>query len=111
MRRGMSDAKVAPTNGPRPLGLLNRIPTWKMTGYSQVAKGGVQAQSVGVRDRGADEDFDPLVRDIGAEGDDETDLEPAHHTVSLQRGIAMQVFNPAPPQKNASTMYEPFRES
>ena len=67
-------------------------------------------QNVGGAHGGSDEDFDPLVRNVGMEGgDDEVDLSPSH-TEGATRGIPMQAFKKGP-TKNPDTMYEPFRES
>lgn len=108
---GARDLKVEAEQGPRSHRLLNRIPTWKIHEYRQINRKGVQVQNVGgTRNGGAEEDFDPLVRNVGMEGaEDEHDLGPIDHEAP-HRGIAMQVFRNGP-QRNADTMYEPFRES
>jgi hypothetical protein len=104
------DLKAEAEQGSRSHRLLSRIPTWKIHEYRQINKKGVQVQNVGTRDGGAEEDFDPLVRNVGMEGaEEEHDLGPIDNEAP-HRGIAMQVFRNEP-QRTTDTMYEPFRES
>ena len=58
---------------------------------------------------GAEDDFDPLVKNVGMEGEeDEHDLGPIDDAAP-HRGIAMQVLRNEP-RRDADTAYEPFRE-
>jgi hypothetical protein len=110
-RGALQDLKSEAERGPRSHRLLNRIPTWKIHEYRQINKKGVKVQNVGgARNTGAEDDFDPLVRNVGMEGaEDEHDMGPIDNEAP-HRGIAMQVFRNEP-QRNVDTIYEPFRES
>lgn len=105
-----ADQKSGAQDGPMPLRLLSKMPTWKIHQYRALGKQGVQVQKVGgVKQDPNDDDFDSLVRNVGMEGmEEDHDLEPAEGE-GPHRGIAMQVFNKNEPSKNSDTVYEPFR--
>jgi hypothetical protein len=87
------------------------MPTWKIHKYTQINRRGVQVQNVGgAREGGPEDDFNPLLRDIGIEGaEDAHALEPVDNE-GPQRAIEIQAFKNER-QRNVDTMYEPFRNA
>jgi hypothetical protein len=90
--------------GLKKLGILNRLPTWNKNKYDHAEE---RRAFKGAATN--EEDFDPLVRNIGGEGIEE-DEEQELHPAGEQRGIAMNFLKSEPRSvRDVDSAYEPYR--